>query len=171
VDSWDRLPPNALAAFFGERGLDHRRGGLSDRIAASYAYGISALLRQLLIEERLPLGISLEKLRTGLRQSLSRGDNKRRKVDPRLVAFVVWVAARPIPPGDGKHVWARLEALRARALVLTLWSSGLRREEATKLEVAEMLFGAEPGEADVRGKSGCERTIFFDYAAVEAIRE
>ena len=169
ADGWDRLPPNALAAFY-RWGLDHRRGGLAARTAASYAYGISALLRQLLVEELLPPGISLEKLRVVLRQALALGDYERRKVDPRIDAFVAWVAARPIPPSDGKRDTARLEALRARALVLTLYSSGLRREEATKLEIAEVLHGAEPGEADVRGKGDRERTIFLDEAALEAIR-
>jgi hypothetical protein len=60
VDGWNRLPPNALAAFY-RWGLDHRRGGLSERSASSYAYAISALLRQLLIEERLPSSVSAAK--------------------------------------------------------------------------------------------------------------
>lgn len=89
---WERLPPNVLAAFYCW-GLDHRRGGLTERTASNYAYAISALLRQLLIEERLPSSISLEKLRIGLRESLTRGDYERRKVDPRIDAFVAWVAA------------------------------------------------------------------------------
>src|SRR5205814_1700170 len=44
VDGWNHLPPNALAAFY-RWALDHRRGGLSERTASSYAYAISALLR------------------------------------------------------------------------------------------------------------------------------
>src|SRR5205085_527795 len=47
---------------------------------------------------------------------------------------------------------------------------GLRREEVTALETAEVLRGAEPGEADVRGKGDRERTIFLDATALEAIR-
>jgi hypothetical protein len=97
IDGWSRLPPNALDAFY-RWGLDHRRGGLSERTASSHAYAISALLRQLLIEERLPAGVSLEKLRLGLREALARGDYLRRKVDPRIDAFVAWVAIQPIPP-------------------------------------------------------------------------
>jgi hypothetical protein len=65
LDGWERLPPNVLAAFY-RWCLDHRRGGLTDRTASSYAYAISALLRQLLIEEHLPPTVSLEKLRVGL---------------------------------------------------------------------------------------------------------
>jgi hypothetical protein len=42
VDSWSRLPPNVLAAFYMWC-LDHRRGGMSERTASSYAYAISAL--------------------------------------------------------------------------------------------------------------------------------
>jgi integrase len=170
VDGWERLPPNALAAFY-RWGLDHRRGGLSERTASTYAYAISALLRQLLIEEWLPPTISLEKLRIGLRESLARGDYERRKVDPRIDAFVAWVAALPIPRADGGRGTARLDALRARALVLTLYCSGMRREEATALESAEVLRGVQPGEADIRGKGDRERTIFLDPSALAAIRE
>jgi integrase len=170
VDGWERLPPNALAAFY-RWGLDHGRGGLSQRTASSYAYAISALFRQLVIEERLPPSISLEELRLGLRESLARGDYARRKVDPRIDAFAAWVAARAIPPAGAGRGTARLDALRARALVLTLYCSGLRREEATALETAEVLRGTHPGEADIRGKGDRERTIFLDPAAVAAIRE
>jgi integrase len=168
VDGWEQLPPNALAAFY-RWGLDHRRGGLTDRTASSYAYAVSAVLRQLVIEERLPSSISLEKLRIGLRESLARGDYERRKVDPRIDAFVAWVAARPIPQEGGRN-GARLDALRARALVLTLYCSGLRREEATALETAEVLRGTQPGEADVRGKGDRERTVFLDAASLQAIQ-
>ncbi len=159
-DAWDRLPPNALAAFY-RWGLDHRHGGLTERTASSYAYAISALLRQLLIEERLPHSTSLEKLRLGLRESLSRGDYDRRKVDPRIDAFVRWVAEGPIPPLDSERRTATLDALRARALLLTLYCSGLRREEAAALESAEVLRGEQPGEADIRGKGDRARTIFW----------
>jgi hypothetical protein len=95
-----------------------RRHG--ERTASSYAYAISALLRQLLGEEHLPARVSLEKLRQGLREALAHGDYLRRKVDARLDAFVAWVATQPIPPPDGVRNTAHLEALRARALVLTL---------------------------------------------------
>jgi hypothetical protein len=160
VDGWSRLPPNALAALY-RWGLDHRRGDLSERTASSYAYAISALLRQLLIEERLPAGVSLEKLRLGLREALAHGDYLRSKVDPRIDAFVGWVAALPIPDSDGARDSAHLEALRARALMLTLYCSGLRREEVTALETAEVLGGPLPGEADVRGKGDRERSVFL----------
>jgi hypothetical protein len=109
VDGWSRLPPNALAAFH-RWGLDHRRGGLSERTASSYAYAISALLRQLMVEERLPASVSLEKLRLGLREALARGDYLRRKVDPRIDTFIAWVAAQPIPPVDtarNPRTWRR----------------------------------------------------------------
>jgi integrase len=117
-----------------------------------------------------PTSISVEQLRLGLRQSLSRGDYFRRKVDPRLDAFVAWVAARPIPPTSDDNT-ARLIALRDRALVLTLYCSGLRREEATALQTADLLRSAQPGEADFRGKGDRERTIILDPAALRAVRD
>jgi integrase len=163
------LPPNALAALY-RWGLDHRRGGLSERAASSYTYAISALLRQLLIEERLPVSVSLEKLRLELREALAHGDYLRRKVDPRIDAFVACVAAQPVPLADGTRNSASLDGLRARALILTLYCSGLRREEVTALETAEVLGGAVPGAADVRGKGDRERTVFLDAAPLDGIR-
>jgi site-specific recombinase XerD len=124
----------------------------------------------LLVAERLPKSVSLEKLRLGLREALARGDYLRRKVDPRIDRFVGWVVAQPIPPGDGARDMAHLEALRARALILTLYCSGLRREEVTALETIDVLGRDRPGETDVRGKGDRERTIFLDTAALEAIR-
>jgi integrase len=169
VDGWNRLPPNTLAAFY-RWGLDHRHGSLSERTASSYAYAISAILRQLLIEGRLPAAVSLERLRLGLREALAHGDYLRRKVDPRIDAFVAWLSALPVPPVGGPRYGARLDVLRGKALVLTLYCSGLRREEVTALETAEVLHGIEPGEADVRGKGDRERTVFLDAAALDAIR-
>ena len=168
-DGWQGVPPNVLAAFY-RWALDHRKAGLAERTATSYAYAISALLRQLLVDEQLPSSISLEKLRLGLRQSLCRGDYARRKVDPRIDAYIAWVAARPIPPESTDNA-ARLIALRDRALVLTLYGSGLPRDEVTALQIAEVLRGARPGEADVRGKGDRERTVFLDPTAVAAIRD
>jgi site-specific recombinase XerD len=99
----------------------------------------------------------------------SAGDYELRKVDPRIPAFVAWVAAQPLPEARGDKT-ARLVALRARALILTLYCSGLRREEATALETAEVLRAAQPGEADVRGKGDRARTVFLDAAALEAVQ-
>jgi hypothetical protein len=122
------------------------------------------------LEERLAVSVSLEKLRIGLREALAHGDCLRRKVDPRIDAFVAWVAAQPVPLADGTRNSACLDGLRARALILTLYCSGLRREEVTALETAEVLGGAVPGEADVRGKGDRERTVFLDAAALDGIR-
>jgi hypothetical protein len=108
---------------------------LSERTASSYAYAVSAVLRQLLVGERLPGGVSLEKLRLGLREALAHGDYLRRRVDPRINAFVAWVGAQPIPPADAARNSARLEALRARAVILTLYCSSLRREDAIRANV------------------------------------
>jgi hypothetical protein len=44
--------------------------------------------------------VSLEKLRLGLREALAHGDYLRRKVDPRIDAFVARVAAQPVPAAD-----------------------------------------------------------------------
>jgi integrase len=167
TDGLERLPPNALAAFYRWL-LEHPERPLAPRSAATYAHGVAAFFRQLAADGALPPGLSLERLRAGLRQALIRGDYERRRVDPRIDAFVAWVIAQPVPADDGTT--ARLDALRARALVLTLYGTGVRREEATKLRVGDVLHGEVPGEADIRGKGDRERTVFFDDAALAAIR-
>jgi hypothetical protein len=47
-------------------GLDHRRGGLTERTAATFAYAMCVLLRQLLVEERLPASVPTGVRRQGL---------------------------------------------------------------------------------------------------------
>ena len=62
----------------------------------------------------------------------------------------------------------RLRALRDRALILTLYSTGIRRQEACDVDRTD--FDFELRRAIVRGKGGKERTVFFSVQAGAALR-
>ena len=62
----------------------------------------------------------------------------------------------------------RLRALRDRALILTLYSTGIRRQEACELNQADLDF--ELRRAIVCGKGDKERTVFFSVEAEAALR-
>src|SRR4029453_17310900 len=63
----------------------------------------------------------------------------------------------------------KLEALRDRALILTLFCSGMRRAEVARLNRNDI----DDGYLDrglITGKGDKERVVFFDEATLEAIR-
>jgi integrase len=124
------------------------------------------------VEERLPASASRETLRLALREALARGDCVSARTIRASTISSPGGSAQPVPPADDRRNSnsVHLEALRARALVLTLYCSGLRRTEMATLEIGEVLGGPEPGEADVRGNGDRERTVFLDPATLEVIR-
>lgn len=109
-------------------GLDSHEKAAKDRTARSATYAISTFLRFLV--ERGDLA-NIEQNRASLRSHLHRGEYKRRVVNPQIDDFVAWVKDRPLPDDAA----ARLEMLRAKALVLTLHCSGMRRAAATALRI------------------------------------
>jgi integrase len=59
--------------------------------------------------------------------------------------------------------------LRDRAVVLTLFSTGMRREEVSRLDRADVDEGWS-NQAIIRGKGERERVVFFSDEALEALR-
>ena len=74
--------------------------------------------------------------------------------------------ARPLAPDEMRMRYRA--ALRDRALILTLYSTGIRRAEAQSLNRTQVSDGTRD-EAIVRGKGEKERLIFFDAPAMAAI--
>jgi site-specific recombinase XerD len=84
-------------------------------------------------------------------------------VDPRLPLLVIYVRSLPIAAGRG-----RLERLRDEALIQTLFSTGMRRDEVSVLNRQDLSDGTVD-RAIVTTRSR-KRMIFFDEASLEAIR-
>jgi integrase/recombinase XerD len=86
------------------------------------------------------------------------------------VALVVTTAnALPLPSADGKNEQLRLELLRDRALLATLYATGMRRQELSSLNRADIQDGRS-FEGLITGKGDKERVVFFDAEALAAIR-
>ncbi len=64
----------------------------------------------------------------------------------------------------------RQELLRDRALILTLYTTGMRREEVSKLNRADVRDGRLE-EVLITGKGDKERVVFFDAATLQVIAE
>lgn len=64
----------------------------------------------------------------------------------------------------------RLELLRDRALILTLYTTGMRREEVSRLDRADVRDGRRE-EVLITGKGDKERVVFFDGPTLQVISE
>ncbi len=75
-----------------------------------------------------------------------------------------------VPPPTERRGIRRLEALRDRALMLTLFCTGMRREEVSRLDRYDVQDGTSD-RALITGKGDKERMVFFDELTQSAIRE
>jgi site-specific recombinase XerD len=130
----------------------------------------------------------------GLSETLGRMEYRTEQIDRQLPKVIEHVLALPEPepaPYSSRSVrsWRdgslyrsarerqergvtsrRLEWLRDRALLLTLWCTGAREHEVVGLNRADL----DDGRADqalIVGKGGRERVIFFDQRTIAAVRE
>jgi site-specific recombinase XerD len=91
------------------------------------------------------------------------------RIDQRLVLIVTHVDGLQLPTGEQYGGAARLELLRDRALVRTLFTTGMRREEVANLSRSDVQDG-RARQALITGKGNKERVVFFDDQALAAIR-
>src|SRR5260370_41816846 len=83
---------------------------------------------------------------------------------------VTSVLVLTLPQPAARRGVRRLEALRDRALMLTLFCTGMRREEVARLD----RYDVQDGYADralITGKGEKERVVFFDERTQAAIRD
>ena len=91
------------------------------------------------------------------------------RIDDAVALVVAQAAVQQLPPDDQAHRAQRLEALRDRALLLTLYATGMRRAEIASLSRIDIQDGRSP-EGLITGKGDKERIVFFDENAMAAIR-
>ena len=127
-----------------------------------------AFLRFLSRRHLLGNGISFEALHEQARAVLDHVPYRPPRVDSRLPEIILYVKSIPLP--DPVSLWqSHVEVLRDRALILTLFSTGMRREEASRLDRADVDDGWS-SQAIIRGKGGKERVVFFSDEALVALR-
>lgn len=95
---------------------------------------------------------------------------KHRQVDPELPRVVSYYDKLRLPEADSwAHKRERLNILRARAIVHTLYASGGRVSEVTSL-TREMVLDGRLDEVHVVGKGGQPRLILLTAEAMQAIQ-
>jgi site-specific recombinase XerD len=144
--------------------------GRDDRFTvATYVAGTRAFLRFCARRHLLSPDVSFEELRDNVREVMGRVPYRTPRIDQRLVKIVTHVDGLELPPGDQYGGALRLELLRDRALIRTLFTSGMRREEVANLTRADLQDG-HSRQALITGKGNKERLVFFDDKALAAIR-
>jgi site-specific recombinase XerD len=112
-------------------------------------------------------GVSYERLRERLAEIVGRGQYRTPRIDRGLPLIVIRAEQLALPPRRADPL--RLTLLRDRALLHVLYSSGVRREEAARLDRQDVEDGWR-GEALITGKGDKERVIFLSEQALTAVR-
>jgi site-specific recombinase XerD len=134
-----------------------------------YLAAVRALWRFLDARDWIAPTCTAERVRTRHGAVLGRGGRYRmRRPDPALPQLVAAALALHEPHPDAPPA-QRLTRLRDRALLLTLYGTGLRRAELVALNRAALADGARD-EARVVGKGDKERVVYFDPESQAAIR-
>ncbi|HLH21777.1 MAG TPA: tyrosine-type recombinase/integrase [Chloroflexota bacterium] len=161
------LPADALESYYAW--LVRRYGRTARATHSTYLAGARAFLRFLERRRWGSRAATYEQLREGLRAVVGRASYRTPRVDQGLPLVVTYALELPLPAPTGHNDARRLELLRDRALLLTLYGTGLRRAEVAALNRADV----DDGWADralVVGKGSKERVVFFDPDSLAAIR-
>ncbi len=163
------LPEDALDRFY--LWLVRRYGRSSRGTHVTYLAGVRAFYRYLERHRLAPEGVTVERSRAALREVMGRpAVYKTPRVDNRLPEIVTYADAIPLPGGSGAGAQRRrLELLRNRALIRTLYCTAMRRAEVASLDRADVQDG-HADQALVTGKGEKERVVFFDADTLSAIR-
>jgi site-specific recombinase XerD len=169
LEGWrpDSLGPTLLEEFYAW--LVRRHGRERRATVATYSSAARAFIRFLARRALLPSGVTYEQMRENANQVIGRGTYKSPRIDRRLPMLVTYVVSLPLPPPTQRGGVKRLELLRDQALILTLFCTGMRREEVAHLD----RFDVEDGFGDhalITGKGEKERVVFFDAPTQAAIQ-
>lgn len=161
------LPGDVLEEFY--IWLVGRYGRSNRPTCATYVASVRALFRFLERRGWGPDDARFEQLQAGLREVIGRGSYKTPRVDPSLPLLIVAADEVVLPPRSAATALKRLEILRDRALLRTLFCTGMRRAETASLNRVDVADGWQD-QAIVTGKGEKERVVFFDEPTLEAIR-
>lgn len=162
------LPPEILESFHAWLVDGYGR----DRRATitTYVAGARAFFRFLARRQLLSPATSFEQIRAGLQEVMGKGSYKTPRIDRRLPMVILYVKNIPTPPPSPGNRERRLEILRDKAILLTLFATGMRREEVSRLDRQDLDDGFS-AQALITGKGDKERVVFFTEEALAAIRE
>jgi site-specific recombinase XerD len=161
------LPGDVLERFYtwlvGEHGRSRRP------TCTTYVAAARAFFRFLERRGWGPSSARLEQLQAGLREVVGRGSYKTPRIDPALPLLILAAEEVPLPRASTESATKRLELLRDRALLRTLFCTGMRRAEVASLDRVDVADG-RADQAIVTGKGDKDRTVFFDPPTLAALR-
>jgi site-specific recombinase XerD len=144
----------------------HRHATVNTYLAAVLVY-----FRFLTRRNLLPATFSYERARVSLKEVVGRHPYTTPRIDRRLPLIVMFVDEISVPTGSTPEEYRRkLILLRDKAIMHTLFTTGLRREELTKLNRKDIAEGTTD-QIIITGKGRKERLVFFSKQALAAIRE
>jgi integrase len=162
------LPQDALERFYVW--LVRRYGRTARATHMTYLAGTRAFYRYLERHGLTPEGVTMERIKANLHEVMGRPPSyKTPRIDQGLPAIVTYVESLPLPGGGGALQRKRLELLRDRALIRTLYCTAMRRAEAASLNRTDVQDG-RADQALITGKGEKERVVFFDEDTLRSIR-
>lgn len=162
------LPADCLEGFYAW--LVQVYGREARATQQTYVSGVRAFLRFLERRRQGPREATYEQLKDGLREVMGRAAYRTPRIDSGLPLIVVHVDALEPPAGSDPAIRARrLEVLRDRAIIHTLYGTGMRRAEVAALSRRDVDDGWSD-RAIITGKGNKERVVFFDEPSLAAIR-
>ncbi len=145
----------------------------SQQTTRTYLSALRRFLSWLDARELLTDSFQLSKAQNRLKAA--QGNRKRvpykhKRVDPELPALISYYDNLTLPEGQGRRARVeRLNILRARAIVHTLYASGGRVSEVTSL-TREMVLDGRLDEVHLVGKGGQPRVILLTSDAMRAMQ-
>jgi site-specific recombinase XerD len=137
-----------------------------------YLTAMRRFLQWLDANDQLPPGFNRAKAEAKLKvtRGNAREGYRHRAADPDLPRIITYYDEQPLPGLDEKHgAIKRLELLRARAIMHTLYASAGRVSEVASLTRAQVADG-RASETVITGKGNKERMLFLTPEAQRAIR-
>jgi site-specific recombinase XerD len=163
----DALPATILEGFYGW--LVQTYGRERRATVMTYIAGARAFLAFLDRRRLLAPDTSYEQMRGHLREVIGKAAYKTPRIDRGLPLIVLEADRAPLPAPGPAHEPARLELLRDRAILHTLFATGMRREEISRLNREDIDDGWS-AQALITGKGSKERVVFFTEEALAALR-
>lgn len=165
----DQLQEDVLEEFFYWLSEQYT----SQQTTRTYLSAVRRFLSWLDARELLAGDFQLSKAQNRLKAAQGhrkRVPYKHKRVDPELPALVYFYDKLSLPEGEShRNRIERLNILRARAIVHTLYASGGRVSEVASL-TREMLLDGRLDEVHLVGKGGQPRVILLTSEAMQAIQ-
>lgn len=164
----NELPQIVLEDFYlwliDTYGRDHRT------TANDYLAGVRAWVRFLDHHGWLSPEVSYERMKARVNELAGRVSYRTPRVDDSIASVIIYVNGLSVPAATPSNAQIRLALLRDKAMLNTLFSTGLRRTEISRLNRADVADGRQRA-ALVTGKGDKERLVFFDELALGYVRE